>query len=233
MIDIHTHLLPGLDDGSSSLEESIWLGKALAEQGVTLVAATPHFNAAQQRPSQFLECRDQAERYLWSKWPQEFPPILVGAEVHYFDGMSHTEELPLLTLESTNILLLEMPFGPWSQRMVEEVLEIQTRRNLQVLLAHVERYQSFRQFGEQLRQAGVWTQCNASFFLHWKTKSRALKMLRKGEIQMLGSDCHNKSTRPPRLQEAREVIEKSLGTAIWREFNRQTFALFKARCGKL
>ena len=72
---------------------------------------------------------------------------MVGAEVHYFDGMSHTEELPLLTLESTNILLLEMPFGPWSQRMVEEVLEIQTRRNLQVLLAHVERYQSFRQFG--------------------------------------------------------------------------------------
>ena len=61
MIDIHTHLLPGLDDGSSSLEESIWLGKALAEQGVTLVAATPHFNAAQQRPSQFLEYRDQAE----------------------------------------------------------------------------------------------------------------------------------------------------------------------------
>ena len=140
MIDIHTHVLPGLDDGSGSLEESLWLGHVLARQGVKLFAATPHFYATQESPQDFLRRRERAEHQLFLHWPQEFPPFLMGAEVRFFDGMSRTQELPLLVLEGTNLLLLEMPFSPWSSRMVEEVLEIQERRGLQVLLAHVERY---------------------------------------------------------------------------------------------
>lgn len=114
--------------------------------------------------------------------------------------------------------------------MVEEVLEIQERRGLQVLLAHVERYLPYQEpkVWEKLRQGKVWMQCNASFFLHWRTKPKALRMLRKGEIHMLGSDCHNKTTRPPRLGEAAEVIEKSLGQGTWRAFNRRTLALLKS-----
>ena len=135
MIDIHTHVLPGLDDGSASLEESLWLGHALARQGVKLFAATPHFYATHESPRDFLRRRERAERQLFLHWPQEFPPFLMGAEVRFFDGMSRTQELPLLVLEGTNLLLLEMPFSPWSSRMVEEVLEIQERRGLQVLLA--------------------------------------------------------------------------------------------------
>lgn len=232
MIDIHTHVLPGLDDGSASIEESLWLGGALAEQGVTLIAATPHYYATEQSPSQFLDARRRSERLLREQWSQELPGLLMGAEVRYYDGMSRTKELSDLALESTGILLLEMPFRPWSERVVEEVLEIQTRRNLQVLLAHVERYLPLQnaRVWEGLRQGGVWMQCNASFFLHWRTKGKALRMLRKGEIQMLGSDCHNKSTRPPRLNEARAVIEKSLGRAAWRSFDHRAAALFNARC---
>lgn len=230
MIDIHTHVLPGLDDGSGSLEESLWLGRALARQGVKLFAATPHFYATQESPQDFLRRRERAEQQLFLHWPQEFPPFLMGAEVRFFDGMSRTQELPLLVLEGTNLLLLEMPFSPWSSRMVEEVLEIQERRGLQVLLAHVERYLPYQEpkVWEKLRQGKVWMQCNASFFLHWRTKPKALRMLRKGEIHMFGSDCHNKTTRPPRLGEAAEVIEKSLGQGTWRAFNRRALALLKS-----
>ena len=149
-------MLPGLDDGSGSLEESLWLGHALARQGVKLFAATPHFYATQESPQDFLRRRERAERQLflhWPQefqqlflhWPQEFPPFLMGAEVRFFDGMSRTQELPLLVLEGTNLLLLEMPFSPWSSRMVEEVLEIQERQGLQVLLAHVERYLPYQE----------------------------------------------------------------------------------------
>lgn len=231
MIDIHTHVLPGLDDGSSSLEESLWLGRALQRQGVKLLAATPHFYATEESPRQFLKRRQKAEETLLRRWPQEFPPFLVGAEVHFFDGISRTEELPLLTLDSTDILLLEMPFSSWSSRMVEEVVEIQTRRRLQVLLAHIERYLPDQEpeVWQRLRNEGVWFQCNASFFLRWRTKSKALRMFQKGEIQMLGSDCHNQTTRPPRLDEARAVIEKSLGSAAWRGFERRSLALLKSR----
>ena len=131
-IDIPT-CSPGLDDGSGSLEESLWLGHVLARQGVKLFAATPHFYATQESPQDFLRRRERAEQQLFLHWPQEFPPFLMGAEVRFFDGMSRTQELPLLVLEGTNLLLLEMPFSPWSSRMVEEVLEIQERQGLQVL----------------------------------------------------------------------------------------------------
>ena len=230
MIDIHSHILPGMDDGSGSLEESLAMAKESARQGVRLLAATPHFYATQEDPNSFLRRREKSLALLESAWQDSFPTLLVGAEVRYFDGISRVEKIAHLTLDHTRILLLEMPFTSWSRRMVEEVVELQRSRGLQVLLAHVERYLKDQdsQVWETFRQNGVWMQCNASFFLHWRTKPKALRMLRKGEIHMLGSDCHNKTTRPPRLGEAAEVIEKSLGQGTWRAFNRRALALLKS-----
>ena len=54
MIDIHSHILPGMDDGSSSLEESLAMAGESARQGVRLLAATPHFYATQENPASFL-----------------------------------------------------------------------------------------------------------------------------------------------------------------------------------
>ena len=140
MIDIHTHILPGMDDGSGSLEESLAMAKESARQGVRLLAATPHFYATQEDPERFLQRREKSLALLESAWQEGFPTLLVGAEVRYFDGISRVEEVSWLTLDHTRILLLEMPFTSWSGRMVDEVLELQRSRGLQVLLAHVERY---------------------------------------------------------------------------------------------
>lgn len=230
MIDIHTHILPGMDDGSGSLEESLAMAKESARQGVRLLAATPHFYATQEDPNSFLRRREKSLTLLESAWQDSFPTLLVGAEVRYFDGISRVEEVSHLTLDQTRILLLEMPFTSWSSRMVDEVLELQRLRGLQVLLAHIERYLGDQKTGvwEQLRQSGVWTQCNANFFLRWQTKRKAQALFKKGEIQMLGSDTHNMTTRPPNLAMAREALVKSLGQAVWRSFERQSYALLKA-----
>ena len=82
--------------------------------------------------------------------------------------------------------------------------------------------------GTTLRQNGVWTQCNANFFLRWQTRRKAQGMFKKGEIQMLGSDTHNMTTRPPNLALAREALVKALGRAAWRSFERRSYALLKA-----
>ena len=229
MIDAHTHILPGLDDGSSSLEESLAMAKESARQGVRLLAATPHYYATEESPGQFLKRREKALALLETAWEDGFPTLLVGAEVHYFDGISRVGEMEGLTFEHTRILLLEMPFTSWSSRMVEEVLELQRLRGFQVLLAHIERYLK-AQSGDVwdiLRQNGVWMQCNANFFLRWQTRRKAFGMFQRGEIQMLGSDTHNMATRPPNLALAREAITKSLGQAAWRGFERRTYALLK------
>ncbi len=230
MIDIHTHILPGMDDGSGSLEESLAMAKESARQGVRLLAATPHFYATQEDPNSFLRRRERSLALLESAWQDSFPTLLVGAEVRYFDGISRVEKIAHLTLDHTRILLLEMPFTSWSRRMVEEVVELQRSRGLQVLLAHVERYLKDQdgQVWETFRQNGVWMQCNANFFLRWQTKRKAQALFKKGEIQMLGSDTHNMTSRPPNLALAREVLVKSLGQAVWRSFERQSYALLKA-----
>ena len=230
MIDIHTHILPGMDDGSSSLEESLAMARESARQGVRLLAATPHFYATQENPASFLQRREKSLALLESAWQEGFPTLLVGAEVRYFDGISRVEKIAHLTLDHTRILLLEMPFTSWSRRMVEEVVELQRSRGLQVLLAHVERYMKDQdsQVWETFRQNGVWMQCNANFFLRWQTKRKAQALFKKGEIQMLGSDTHNMTTRPPNLAMARDALVKSLGQAVWRSFERQSYALLKA-----
>lgn len=230
MIDIHTHILPGMDDGSGSLEESLAMAKESARQGVRLLAATPHFYATQEDPERFLQRREKSLALLESAWQDSFPTLLVGAEVRYFDGISRVEKIAHLTLDHTRILLLEMPFTSWSRRMVEEVVELQRSRGLQVLLAHVERYLKDQngQVWETFRQNGVWMQCNANFFLRWQTKRKAQALFKKGEIQMLGSDTHNMTTRPPNLAMARDALVKSLGQAVWRSFERQSYALLKA-----
>ena len=230
MIDIHSHILPGMDDGSSSLEESLSMARESARQGVRLLAATPHFYATQEDPNSFLRRREKSLALVESAWQDSFPTLLVGAEVRYFDGISRVEKIAHLTLDHTRILLLEMPFTSWSGRMVDEVLELQRSRGLQVLLAHVERYLKDQdgQVWETFRQNGVWMQCNANFFLRWQTKRKAQALFKKGEIQMLGSDTHNMTTRPPNLALAREALVKSLGQTVWRSFERQSYALLKA-----
>ena len=230
MIDIHTHILPGMDDGSGSLEESLAMAKESARQGVRLLAATPHFYATQEDPNSFLRRRERSLALLERAWQDSFPTLLVGAEVRYFDGISRVEKIAHLTLDHTRILLLEMPFTSWSRRMVEEVVELQRSRGLQVLLAHVERYMKDQdgQVWETFRQNGVWMQCNANFFLRWQTKRKAQALFKKGEIQMLGSDTHNMTSRPPNLAMARDALVKSLGQAVWCSFERQSYALLKA-----
>ena len=161
MIDIHTHILPGMDDGSGSLEESLAMAKESARQGVRLLAATPHFYATQEDPERFLQRREKSLALLESAWQEGFPTLLVGAEVRYFDGISRVEEVSWLTLDHTRILLLEMPFTSWSGRMVDEVLELQRSRGLQVLLAHVSRVLK-DQDGQDTRSRVGKTECGCS-----------------------------------------------------------------------
>lgn len=222
MLDIHSHILPKMDDGSSSVEESLKLLRTSAEQGITEIAATPHFYASQNNPQNFLERRAACAARLQEALTPDLPRVYLGAEVCYFDGVSRIDELEALWLQNTNILLLEMPFEKWSRRMADEVAEIQNRRDTQVLLAHIERYLPFHNSDalQSLRAQGVKMQCNALFFLSWRTKRKAVKMLQRGEIDVLGSDCHNMTARPPRLGEAMQVIQKSVERDVWREFQR-------------
>ncbi len=221
MTDIHCHVLPQMDDGSRGAEESLAMLEALAAQGVSRVAATPHFYAGENGPEEFLDRRAASMEKLAEIWRPGLPALKLGAEVYYFEGISRCQGLDAMKIEGTGLLLLEMPFCRWTPRMLQEVRELQVSRAA-VLLAHIERYLRWqdRETWDALAGWGVLNQCNATFFLRWQTKRKALRMLREGKIHLLGSDSHNMDDRPPRLKEALAAVGQE-GRKILEENSRK------------
>lgn len=219
IVDFHTHILPGVDDGSSSLAQSIAMLEAEAAQGIHRVIATPHFYARYDDPREFLQKREWAEQELRQalKERPELPEVLVGAEVFYFPGMSDSEILPQLTIGGRSCILIEMPASPWNPSVYRELEQIYEKQKLIPVVAHVERYiRLFRDYGipERLAQMPVMVQANAAFFLHPAGRKKALHMLKKDQIQLLGSDCHNMHERAPDLGEALHLIRGCCGQSI-------------------
>ena len=209
MIDFHSHILPGIDDGSENVETSLQMIAALKEQGVDTICATSHFYATERTPQRFLFRREEAFEALKDSLPADSPKILLGAEVLYFPGIAHMEELPELCLEGTNLLLLEMPFERWTEYMIREVMDIAHCGRFTILMAHIERYY-FQQpisVWDSFLDNNILMQSNAEFFLPFLSRIRALKLLKQGRIHLLGSDCHNMIDRAPRLQDARTIIK--------------------------
>lgn len=219
MFDFHSHILPGIDDGSRNVNESIKLLRESARQGVTAMAATSHFYANENSPEEFLVRREAAWKRLEPHLDAGLPDIWLGAEVHYFEGMARSEDVSLLRLEGSSLLLVEMPLSRWTTRMVDALLDLNSRQDTTVLLAHIERYLSMQdaKTWNLLRSEGIKMQVNASFFWNRRTRRKALGMLKKREIHALGSDCHNMENRPPRLGDAMQEISSRLGkeTLIW------------------
>ncbi len=213
MVDFHCHCLPGIDDGSQSVEESIKILEMLSHQGVNSVVATPHFIANNETVESFLQRRKKSYEELSENLHDNLPDIKLGAEVEYYDGISSLTDLKKLCIEGTNILLLEMPNVRWTQGVINELYRLVSMGNIQIMLAHIERCLFLQDWTvvDYLLRNDVIMQSNASNFLRFLTKRKACKYLRDNIIHVLGSDSHNIISRPPRIKEALDVIEKKLG----------------------
>ena len=144
---------------------------------------------------------------------ERLPELRVGAEVMYYYGIEHLDLLSEFKLEGTDLLLLEMPVTAWSEHTVKELIHLSCRGDLTLVLAHIERYSALQNPSvlRRLLDAGIRMQVNADFFLRLSTRRRALRMLRNGQVHLLGSDCHSMTGRPPRIGGAVEVIRRKLG----------------------
>lgn len=216
VIDFHSHILPGIDDGSPSVEVSIAMLQSQARQGIRQVVATPHFYPASDSPERFLKRRHEAELLLreeMDKYPG-LPELQIGAEVYYFSGISNSDMISGLTIGGKRCILIEMPYAHWSKHMYQELEDVYTRQGLTPVVAHVDRYITpfhTHKIPQTLERLPVIVQANASFFLQSGTRRMALRMLRQGQIHLLGSDCHDLKERSPNLGGAVELIRQKLG----------------------
>ena len=202
MTDYHSHILPKMDDGSKSVEESLSLLREEVRQGIDTVIMTPHFYAGQNSPKRFLKRRYDAFQRLLPALDRSCPRIILGAEVQFFPGISDCRELSYLTIGQTKLLLLEMPFSRWDFQTIQETLLLQERQDVRVVLAHIDRYYSDQpdSLWQELHSAGILMQLNTSALDGALERRRYRKLIDKGFIHMLGSDCHNMTSRAPRWE---------------------------------
>lgn len=227
MIDWHSHVLPGMDDGSRNVAESVSMVEMQAAQGIRTVIATPHFYANDETVASFLDRRRQAAEQLRAALPDGSPEIRLGAEVRYYQGISRLAELKALRIEGSKLLLLEMPVAEWTEYVVRELIELSGKSGVRTVLAHVERYRGLqkRAVWERLYESGIRAQVNASFFTSPVTGHKALSLLKNGNIHFVGSDCHNMITRPPQIGKAFERIQKKFGADYLRQMNEYGYAV--------
>lgn len=233
MFDFHTHILPKMDDGSRSVEESLALLNELKLQGVDGVAATPHFYADRSSPETFFEQRSSAWEKLKPYIRFEMPQVRLGAEVRYFEGIARYDGLERFCIEGSNLLLLEMPQGTWTRRMIATVVELNESRNISVLMAHIERYHRDqpKDIWKHLLRCGIKMQVSADYVIDRKTRRTALNMLRDGSIHFLGSDCHNMTDRKPNMADAINIIQRKIGDDFLQNMRQRERMLLQEETG--
>ena len=221
-IDLHSHILPQLDDGSSDVGTSAAMLRREAEQGVDVVCATSHYYAKYNSIPAFCERRAEALERLSSVLTAELPRVLPAAEVAYFPHMEEQDLMPLC-IQGTRTLMLEMPFADWTGLQLETVEALVLDCRYDVVLVHPERFcfsKSNRHKLEKLAELPIGLQVNAGSLLRWGTRRLALDLLQMAQYPLLGSDCHNLTSRPPNLKEGRKVVMQKLGEAFLKKIDR-------------
>ena len=221
-IDFHSHILPQMDDGSKSTDESIALLQMLVKANVDTVVLTPHFYRNDENIASFLKRRsasydklvqvidDTSERHF-------FPQLVLGAEVLFTPSLSSDPDFEQLCIEGTDYILLELPFQKFHDNFYSDFVKFLNKCNKKIILAHIERYLHFGntvndlyriiEAGDITCQMNCSSIAKAGFF----ERNKLFNMINDGIISALGTDTHNTSTRPPMYEKAEEIIRKKCG----------------------
>ena len=212
-IDMHSHILPGIDDGSRSIEESLEMLDALAENGTDIVVATPHFYCTEQSISKFLERRNAAYENLEPHLKAEHPQIILGAEVLYDPVLVGNEDISKLVIQGTDFVLFEMPYQKITPDIISNISKIVDFMDVKLLIAHIERYLHFTSFSDlsKLMDLDVLGQINVKSLMRHSSKKACFKLIKKGYVHALGTDYHRFNNPVPHIRDAVEILDKKFG----------------------
>lgn len=215
-IDIHTHILPGVDDGAHNMDETVSMLKMAYEEGILTIIATPHYASGKNsvQIEKLQEKRMQVEVEA-KKIDREFE-ILLGNELFYSDSViQDLKEGKALTLAKSRYVLVE--FTPsTSYEKIRTAIHKLVLAGYAPIIAHVERYQCLyrkQELLEALIELGAYIQMNIGSliggFFNMEVSNNK-KMVGLGLVHFFGSDCHNLVNRVPRMESGLVQLRKKV-----------------------
>ena len=213
MIDIHSHLIPGVDDGSQSLEESLSLLKQAERDSITELITTPHF----MKNGEFrMKASELVQRFSELKQVYKGPIKLhIGNELYIHSDLPELlEKGEILTLAELDYILVEFPFQNYKDEYDEILYELSLK--YRIIIAHPERYsyvQDNQNFCLRWLNEGYLLQANQNSLFKKETKKLLIPMIEHGFVSFIASDAHNEH-RPCLLSEARELLIEEFGECI-------------------
>ena len=213
MLDIHTHILPNVDDGSKSVDESISMLKEEINNGVTKVFLTPHQNKDNLSKEELIK--------KFNSFKNEVKDINIklylGSEIYYYNDLKKDLlDNKLLTMDNTKYVLIE--FSTRIEENISDILYDIFLTGYKPILAHIERYSylSIDDYHEIHKYAKI--QVNSKAFFQKEYKKITKYLLKNNLIDFIASDCHDISNRNVDFEKIKKLINKKYNDQYERLF---------------
>lgn len=216
MIDIHAHILPGMDDGAEDLQDALEMAKIAVENGITVMVATPHCNIPGVYDNYFdRRFADIYKRVRSALEDHEIPlKLLPGMEVFATPDLPELlEQRKILTINGSKYLLVEFSFEEDLQ-YVEGILDSILGAGLRPIVAHAERYECVQKnlfVLEKWKKRGILIQVNKGSLTGRFGKfsyNAAHSMMQKRQVDVIASDCHSPHYRTPVMMDVYDSLQK-------------------------
>lgn len=214
LIDIHCHILPKVDDGPDSVEESLKILKDMKRQGIKHVIVTPHYRPEMFEPS--MKRVIYSYRHLRDIAYEMGVSMSLGCEYYRNEQIiDHMDNRKRPSMAGSRYVLIEFSMNDLFPTVRNYVYELVTH-GYQPIVAHVERYFCCQKMEkiQELKDMGALVQLNAGSVLGeegWKLKIFCLDLMKKDLVDFIASDTHNTSDRKLNLKKCASYVTKKMG----------------------
>ncbi|MGN0588635.1 MAG: CpsB/CapC family capsule biosynthesis tyrosine phosphatase [Ruminiclostridium sp.] len=220
IVDFHSHILPRIDDGAKDISMAREMLRAEEQSGVEKIVATPHFYLSEESVESFLEKRENAFNLIKPEADRLGIEIFKGAEVLFTESLMDID-IKRLCIGNSSYVMIELPYQKLTDNFIRSFKSFVGRvsSEVNIIVAHAERYLNFTDEDSlfEILDTGVTVQVNCgSFKAFSKSRKFINELIAADFLHLIGTDCHNMTSRAPNMDIARKAIEKRFSRQVFR-----------------